>query len=174
MTSYRFLAALVLAGALLTPAAATTSTSLAVVATSSSTSTTATPTTTTTLVSTCVEPGEPRFPSIRCRLVALRSATDAAAALGDLRTKLDQPLGKAIDDTSTAQSFCASKDTKHARQRLKQTIRQLIQYSHRLRGLKARKTAPEAIREPLATQADTIKGDATTLRRALACPTDAT
>jgi CSLREA domain-containing protein len=162
-----------------TSSTTSTSTSLAVVTTSSSTSTsssttTAVPTTTTTLVSTCIEPGEPRFPSIRCRLVALRVATADAAALGDLRSKLDRPLGKAIDDTGTAQSFCASKDTKHARQRLKQTIRQLIQYSHRLRGLKARKTAPEAIREPLATQADTIKGDATTLRRALACPTDAT
>jgi hypothetical protein len=171
MAWYRFLPALVLVGALVTPAAATT---LTVDSTAGSTPTTAAPTTTTTLVSTCVEPGEPRFPSIRCRLVVLRSATAASTALGDLRSNLDRPLGKAVDDTGAAQSFCASHDTKHARRRLKQTLRQLVQYSHRLRALKARKTAPEAVREPFASEADTIRGDATTLRHDLACPTDAT
>jgi len=52
-------------------------------------------------------------------------------------------------------------------------IRQLIQYSHRLRGKKARKTAPESVREPLASAADRIQDDAKTLRRVVRCPSDA-
>jgi hypothetical protein len=51
--------------------------------------------------------------------------------------------------------------------------RQLIQYSHRLRGLKARKTAPAEVREPLAGEGDAIKEDAKTLRAGLSCPADA-
>jgi hypothetical protein len=48
-----------------------------------------------------------------------------------------------------------------------------IQYAHRLRGLAARKKAAAEVREPLASEADAIKADASTLRRNLACPRDA-
>ena len=95
------------------------------------------------------------------------------ADLGELRAKLDQPLGKALDRTQTADAFCASSDKKHANAKLKQVPRQLMQYSHRLRGAKARKTAPAETREPLAAEADAIRGDATTLRSGLTCPDDA-
>jgi CSLREA domain-containing protein len=157
------------------PTTSSTSTSTAAPTTStSSTSTTSTvapPTTTTTVPVTCAGvPEGPTFASILCRLAVLRDATSAATALGNLRPKLDQPLGKAIDRTEAAQAFCADSDAKHAKSRLKQVIRQLIQYSHRLRGLHARKTVPEEVREPLVAEADAIKADTSTLRRNLACP----
>jgi hypothetical protein len=170
-----------------TSTSSTTSTTTSTVPTTSSTSTStptsstsitsvpSTTTTTTTLPAMCdgIAPA-PSFASIRCRLVALRTATAAATALGDLRPKLDQPLDKAIDRTDLGQDLCASSDAKKARNRLKQVRRQLIQYSHRLRGLKARKTAPESVREPLASEGDAISADAKTFRAALACPADAT
>lgn len=140
--------------------------------TSTTTSTTVT-TTSTTLATDCAGiPSGPTFASILCRLVALRTATAGPAELGSLRPKLDQPLGKAVDRTQTADDSCAQSDAKHARQRLKQVIRQLIQYSHRLRSHAARKI-PESVREPLAQTADGIGGDAKKLRGALHCPADA-
>src|SRR5262249_35764223 len=133
------------------PTTVTTSSSSSSSTSSTSTHTTTTaPVTTTTLVVACSGvPDGPTFASILCRLEALRDATAAAAALADLRPKLDQPLGKAIDRTTKAQQFCADSDAKHAKARHKQVGRQLIQYSHRLRGLHARKTAPAEVREPL-------------------------
>src|SRR5262249_42898192 len=137
-----------------TPVVPTTSSSTSTSSSSTSTSSTtstAQATTTTLVVMPCGNvPTGPTFASILCRLQALRQATAAAPALGALRRKLDQPLGKAIDRTTAAQQFCADSDAKHAKSRLKQVARQLIQYSHRLRGLKARKTAPADVREPLA------------------------
>jgi len=100
--------------------------------------------------------------------------TAATTVLGSLVTKLDQPLGKGLDRVGEAQAQCASGDVKHPKSRLKQVIRQLFQYSHRLRGLKARKTAPANVREPLAGAADGIGRDTTMLRRTLRCPADAT
>ena len=118
-------------------------------------------------------PDGPTFASILCRVATLRATTAATAELGELRAKLDQPLGNALDSTRTADDFCASADKKHAKARLKQVLRQFIQYSHRLRGAKARKTAPAEIREPLVAEADAIRGAATTLRTGLRCPDDA-
>ena len=118
-------------------------------------------------------PDGPTFASLLCRVAALRATTAATAELAELLAKLDQSLGTALDRTQTADDFCASADKKHAKARLKQAVRQLIHYSHRLRALKARKTVPEEIREPLAAEADAIRGDATTLRAALSCPDDA-
>jgi hypothetical protein len=100
----------------------------------------------------------------------LRTDTDDAEALGDLQAKVALSLGKAIDRAGEAGSFCASRDTKRARRALKQAIRQLAQYARRLRSPKARRTAPVEVRDPLAAEADEIRGDATTLRRTLACP----
>ena len=118
-------------------------------------------------------PDGPTFASLLCRVAALRATTAATAELGELLAKLDQSLGTALDRTQTADDFCASADKRHAKARLKQAVRQFIHYSHRLRALKARKTVPEEIREPLAAEADAIRSDATTLRAALSCPDDA-
>ena len=159
-----------------TAATTTTSSSTLAVSTSSAPVTTLPPTTTTTtLAGGCATiPDGPTFASIRCRLEALRAATAATTVLGSLVPKLDQPLGKGLDRVGEAQTQCASGDAKHPKARLKQVIRQLLQYSHRLRGLKARKTAPTNVREPLAGVADGIGRDATMLRRTLRCPADAT
>jgi CSLREA domain-containing protein len=158
------------------PTTVTTSTSI-LSSTSSSTSTTSTTAalvTTTTLATGCdAVPDGPTFASILCRVAALRATTAATAELGELRGKLDQPLGKALDRIGTAKDSCASADKKHAKARLKQVLPQLSKYSHRLRGAKARKTAPAEIREPLAAEADAIVGAATTLRTGLRCPADA-
>jgi len=144
--------------------------------TSTSTSTTVAPgtTTTTTLVTGCdAVPDGPTFASLLCRTAGLRATTAATAELGELLAKLDQPLGTALDLTQTADDFCASADKKRAKAKLKKVVRQLIRYSRRLRASKARKTVPEEIREPLAAEADAIRGDAITLRAALICPDDA-
>ncbi len=151
------------------PTSTTTTTS-----TISSTSTSSTirppaPTTTTTLPGCAAVPDGPTFASVRCRLETLRASTAAATLLGDLRPKLDQALGKALDRTQAADGFCAGAK-KHAKSRLKPVIRQLMQYSHRLRGLTARKKAPPDVREPLAAEADAIKADTADLRRTLSCP----
>jgi len=155
--------------------APTSTTSTTSTPTSSSTSTSLQPTTTTTVPAGGCDgvPDAPTFGSIRCRLEALRIATAAASELGDLRPKLDHTLGKALDRTAAAETACASDKAKSAKARLGQVIRQLIQYSHRLRGKKARKTAPESVREPLASAADRIQDDAKTLRRVVRCPSDA-
>jgi parallel beta-helix repeat protein len=150
-----------------------TSTSSSTSSSTSTTSTTAAPVTTTTLATGCdAVPDGPTFASILCRVATLRATTAATAELGELRAKLDQPLGNALDRTQTADDFCASADKKHAKVRLKQVLPQLGKYSHRLRAAKARKTAPAEIREPLAAEADAIKGHATTLRTGLRCPDD--
>jgi CSLREA domain-containing protein len=140
----------------------------------STTSTTVASVTTTTLVTGCdAVPDGPTFASILCRVAVLRATTAATAELGELLTKLDRSLGTALDGTQAADAFCAGADKKHAKARLKQVLRQLVHYSHRLRAAKARKMAPEEIREPLAAEADAIRGNATTLRSALSCPDDA-
>lgn len=163
------------------PTTSSTST-VAPTTSSSSTSTSASPstaavpsTTSTTLPSgdCAFVPVGATFPSIVCRLAALVDDTEAATALGSLRQKALQPLGKAVDRTDDARSECASNDAKHARARLKQVVRQLIQYSHKLRTRAARKRADEAVREPLAAEADAIQADVRSLRAALACPGDA-
>lgn len=178
-----------------TSSSTTTSTTTSTVAASTSTSTSTTsslapttavpPSTTTTSTSpapttttlaggecTSVPPG-PTFPSVTCRLAGLVLATESSTELGDLADKLLVPLGKAVDRSAEARDRCADGDAKRARARLKQVVRQLIQYSHRLRSRSARKRAPEAVRAPLAAAADAINADVRVLRTALACPADA-
>jgi hypothetical protein len=141
---------------------------------SSTTTTTVAGTTTTSTTLPSVDcngiPSGATFDSIVCRLAALQSATQAATGLGSLQPKALQPLGKAVSFAGQAQSQCADDDTKHARQRLKQTVRQLIQFSHKLRSHSARKKVPQEIREPLATTADGIQTDVRSLRSAMHCP----
>src|SRR5262249_22036123 len=132
-----------------TSSTTSTSTTTVVASTSSTSSSTTSsstlqPTTTTTVPATGCGgiPDGPTLHSILCRLNPLRTDTAATGALGTLRPKLDQPLGKAVQRTGETLGFCASNDPKHAKARLKQVVRQLVQYSHRLRARKARKLAP--------------------------------
>jgi hypothetical protein len=112
----------------------------------------------------------PTFRSIGCRLEDLLEATADAGELERLQEKVLVSLGKAKSRTDEARERCAGGDTKKSRTRLKQAIRQLIQYSHRLRGQSARKNVPSDVREPLAQAADAIGGDVKTLRSGLQCP----
>jgi hypothetical protein len=131
-------------------------------------------TTTTTMPSGCAgTPDAATFASLNCRLAVLIAATQAEGTLGALRTKLLVPLGKAKMRKELAESQCASGQAKQPKARLKQVVRFLIQYSHRLRSRPARKRIPESIREPLAGTADAIRADATSLRSTLRCPGDA-
>jgi chorismate-pyruvate lyase len=103
----------------------------------------------------------------------LRDATAAATALGELRPKLDRPLEKAIERVADARSRCQAGRTAGTRRRLKQAKKALGRYVRRLRGERARTTAPADVREPLAVEGDGIAGAVRTLRRAIACPADA-
>ena len=81
------------------------------------------------------------------------------------------PLGKAKERKELAESLCADGKARQPKARLKQVVRQLTQYSHRLRARPARRV-PAEIREPLAEAADAIRADARTLQGALRCPDD--
>ena len=152
----------------------TTTTTIVTTTTStlaSTTSTVATSTTSSTQPGLCANvPSGPTFPSIRCRLTALIGATEAASPLEPIQEKLLKALGKGEDRAMEAEQHCAHSRTKQSKSRVKQVVRSLIQYSHRLRSKASRSKYPEEVREPLAQTADAIQQDARTLREALACP----
>ena len=150
--------------------------------TTSSTSTTypgvtttsvASTTTTTTVASVCEgEPAAPTFASIDCRLVALLARVTAESDLGVFRTKLVENLSKAKDAEEAGDSACTTSDLKRTRQRLKQTIRDLIEYAHHLQTLRARKKLPGALRADLLAEGAPITSDAKSLKRTVQCPAD--
>ena len=72
-----------------------------------------------------------------------------------------------------AEGRCGSSDAKHARNRLKQAIRKMIQFGHRLRSNTGRRSMPAPLRAELIAAGDGIKTDLQTLRGALRCPQDA-
>jgi hypothetical protein len=160
------------------PTTSTTSTSTSTLPpTTSSTSsstvpTTLAPTTTTTLPAGACDgiPSGPTFASIGCRLDALLADVQAETQLGNIQAKLVKALQTAKDRLTDAEAKCVASDAKHAKKRLQQTATKLVQFSHRLRSNSTRKKVPEAVREPLATRADRIQGDAKTFRGTLACP----
>lgn len=115
-------------------------------------------------------PDGPTFASLRCRLEALEAATTAATGLGSLQPKVLKPIGKAVEQAGEGQSLCAGDDLKRTRTRLKQLVRQLIKYSHKLRSRSARKNVPAEVRDPLAAEADDIQQDARALRTSVQCP----
>jgi len=154
------------------PAAETSTTTTT--ATSTSTTVVTTSTTTSTVPAGCDGvPVGPTFGSLDCRIADLIAQVEAETALGDLQPKLEQKLGKAKERTEQAEAFCLEPTLKRARSRLKQTVRAMIQFSHRLRSRAVRKKVPEEIREPLAASGDGIRDDASALRGALVCPDDA-
>jgi len=112
------------------------------------------------------------FASLACRFADLTTETQSESALGALGPKLLAALGKATTHGKSAQDQCASGKTKPAKAQLKQVVKQLAQYGHRLKSHAARKI-PESVRTPLAQTADGIGTDAKTLRGALHCPADA-
>ena len=156
----------------------TTTTSTTTTTTSSSTSS-STPTSSSTSSTTlpagdCASvPDGPTFASILCRLEALLVRVNAESGLGAFQPKLAATLTKARDRTVQARDFCCDADGKHARQRLKQVLRQVIQYAHRLSGHPARKKLDPTLRTELLAPAEPLETDLRSLRNALGCPTDA-
>jgi hypothetical protein len=147
----------------------TPTTTTTVAGTSSTTTVASTSTTSTTLPGCAGVPDGPTFASISCRLDALAVETSDQAALGSLSDKLLVPLGKARERAAAAHEACAGQDTKHAKSNLKKVVRQLIQYSHRLRSRSVRKKIEESVREPLADTADAIQDDVRALKDTLGC-----
>lgn len=155
-----------------------TSTSTTTSSTSSTTTTTtiATTTSTSTSTTTTLPPGGcdgvldgPTFASLNCRLAALVAAVETEPGLGKLQPKLIKAARKAKQRKEQAEAFCAGGNDRKAGKHLKKVVRKLIQFAHRLRSNKARKTVDEAIREPLALGADAIQQDARTLREDPGC-----
>jgi len=110
------------------------------------------------------------FPSLRCRLDALREQTEEEGALGDLRAKLLAALGKATAREVQAEDSCTAGREKEPKARLGQMRRHLARYRRRLRALAARQREMAAVAGPLADTAATLRADARALRRALTCP----
>ena len=116
-------------------------------------------------------PSGPTFPSVRCRLVALRDQVSGEPGLGSLAPKLEHTLDKAITRLDDAKSHCTSaKGTKKAKSRVGQVKRALIQYVHRLGALSARKKLDPTLRETFMAAGAAIMPDVTTLRAQLVCP----
>jgi hypothetical protein len=158
-----------------TTTSSTTTTTSTTATTSSSTTTTHVPTTTTTLpAGDCgSEPAAATFASIDCRLVALLARVTTESDLGASGPKLVQNLSKAKDAEEAGGSACAASNLKVARQRLKQAIRDMIEYAHHLQTIRARKKLPGALRTDLLAAGNPITDAAKSLKRTVQCPADA-
>lgn len=129
---------------------------------------TTTTTSTTTLPPACDD--AETFDSTLCRLDELATDVAAQPELGPMATKLGGALSKARSNVNLARGQCDESDAKTAGKRLKKAIRRLIQYGHRLRGLKARKTIPDEIRTPYVDRGVAIQRDVEGLKDGLSCP----
>ncbi|MGH7895376.1 MAG: hypothetical protein ACREQL_11960, partial [Candidatus Binatia bacterium] len=157
-----------------------TSTSSSTSSSTSTSSTTATPTTAlpTTTTSTLPSggcdgiPDGATFPSLRCRLEALRDRVNAESGLDAFQPKLAKTLEKAIGRLGDGRALCGEGNLKKTRKRIGQVAQALRQYAHRLRGLPARKKLDDALRQELLATGESITPDADALRDAVACPAD--
>ena len=102
-------------------------------------------------------------------LAGLQTTPDLAA----FGPKLEQNIENARDTEEAGRHFCAASDLKHTQQRLKQAIRDLINYVHRLNGLAGRKKLPPELRQEFLAAGEPIEADLKSLRRAVNCPADA-
>lgn len=152
----------------------TTTTTATIPTTTATTSTTLTTTTTTLVPSGCDGvPAAPTFASIDCRLVALLTRLTAESDLGAFRAKLVQNVSKAKDAEEASAGACAASDLKRTSQRLKQSIRDMIEYAHNLQTLRARKKLPRTLRADLLAEGNPITSDTKSLKRTVRCPADA-
>jgi hypothetical protein len=70
-------------------------------------------------------------------------------------------------------SAFAASDLKRARQRLEQTMRDMIDYAHHLQTLRARKKLPGTLRTDLLAAGTPLTDAAKSLERTVQCPADA-
>ena len=99
--------------------------------------------------------------------------TTTESDLGTSGPKLVQNLSKAKAAEEAGASACAASDLKHARQGLKEAIRDMIEYAHHLQTLRARKKLPGALRTDLLDAGNPITDDVKSLKRTVQCPADA-
>jgi hypothetical protein len=93
--------------------------------------------------------------------------------LGASGPKLVQNLSSAKAAEEAGASACAASDLKHARRRLKEAIRDMIEYAHHLQTRRARKKLPGALRMDLLAAGNPITDDAKSLKRTVQCLADA-
>jgi hypothetical protein len=139
-----------------------------VVSTTSTTTLVSTTTTSTTLPPACTD--EATFDSASCRLNDLATRIGADAGMASIAGKLQKALDIAENNTNDASGECAAGDAKAAGKKLKKAVRRLIQYGHRLRSLKSRKTIPDEIRQPYIDEGKAVQDDLKALKKALVCP----
>ena len=118
-------------------------------------------------------PDGPAFASIECRLQRLRDQASGDARLDGFAPKLAHTLDKALGSTQDAQTLCAASNVKKAKTRLKKVNTALTQYTHRLKGLPAKKKLDPDVRTTYLAAAPPIVQDLATLKSNLACPGDA-
>jgi hypothetical protein len=116
-----------------------------------------------------IVPLGPTFPSLRCRLDALRVQTETEGTLDALRVKLLAAIAKARARETQAEESCTAGRVKEPKVRLGQMRRQLVRYRRRLRMLAARHRELAAVAGPLADTALALRDDVRALRRALSC-----
>ena len=97
----------------------------------------------------------------------------AESDLGDSGPKLIKNLSRAKEAEEAGGSACAASDQKRARQRLKQAIRDMLQYAHHLQTLRAHKKLPRAVSNDLLAAGTPITLSARSLQRTVQCPADA-
>ena len=110
------------------------------------------------------------FPSIACRLLALRGATQNAGSLGQPQPLLLKITQKAIDELESARVRCDDGRTPSARSRVRRVRRGMKRYQHVVDSLNGRNVLPEPTRLALGADAAAIEPDARTLADTLTCP----
>jgi hypothetical protein len=98
----------------------------------------------------------PTFLSVGCRLDDLLADVRGATALGTSAPSPPRTRTRPSDRLADALTACESGDTKHAKTRLAQVKKALVQYAHRLRGRAARRRLDPAVREGFLAAGDTI------------------
>ena len=139
--------------------------------TTSTTGAVSTTTSTTLPAAGCAtEPVAATFPSIGCRLSALRERVNAESALGALGPKLASNLTRASERLQHAADACAATNVKGARRNLTRTARQFGAYGRPLRGPAATRILLPALRQEFLDAGVWIRDDVQRLRQRVVCP----
>jgi hypothetical protein len=119
-----------------------------------------------------VPPG-PTFRSLNCRIAALLAQVNATPELQPVQAKLRRQLERARQRKEAAEDACGEGNARRTMTRLHHAGQKLAQVGRTLRSRKARKAAPNALRDPLLQSAEGIRSDLRTLRQQVRCPDDA-
>jgi hypothetical protein len=95
---------------------------------------------------------------------------NAEPALGTLASALASSVGTSGGRLQEARDACDGGDRRAARRRLRQAIRGLAAYGHRLRSRAARRTVSDTVRAAFLDAGESIQSDLKTLRAQIQCP----